>query len=313
VEQRLTRRKILQLSAGLLPLSSFANPASVPATHRRYRIDATIAPFGIAIFSRKEVGYGQARMRSSAEHGKRSTEFEFGGASIPERAHGLQQIGYFEETLSETLSADLGQPDSNYFGFISATPEAAPSKASLAALQHSQSDKTKYCCAVEGRLSDGNYNFSKSYEAVLPEDASPQRLPQVRESVRRSLRGICSSKDCLHGAREARQFRSFLGALIHAATTAESKLDFHYLYGDRVLHFVSTRTADPNAGRNYRHLVSDPAQVYTLRAEVNGKGRHRFTFTYERTQQLSLPLRIEYLPRPWLKLNLEVQPDQETT
>lgn len=312
----MTRRNLLKLSAGFFPRSLFANPANntnTPSVLRRYRIDATIAPFGITIFSRKEVGYGQARMRSSSMDGKRHTEFEFGGASIPERAHGMHQIGYFEESLRETLADSLEHPESNYFGFISATPEASPTKASLVALQHAEPDKTRYCCAVEGQLSEGRYKFSKSYEAVLPKDATPQRLPLVRESVRRSLRSICSSKDCLHGAREARQFRSFLGALLHAATAPESKLDFQYLYGDCVLHFVSTRQADPVAGRNYRHLVSDPSQVYTLRAEVNGKGRHRFTFTYEHTQQLSLPLRIEYLPRPWLRLNLEVQPDQETT
>ena len=287
--QTLRRRDIFFLPFALAcpPLAAAASSLSIAT---RYRIDATIAPFGFTVFSRKEVGYGFARLRVHTGNGNSATSFEFGGASIPDRTHGIHQIGYFEEELSQAHTKLLS---SRYFGFISNAPEGAPSSATLA-LAANSSAKPQYCCAVEGEIADGQASFSKTYEAPLPRDASLASLGGLRQMMRTALSQICATS-CLQGSRTATSSHSFLSVLAQAAFGAASTFNTTYQYGDRVLRFSSNR-----------HDVSDK---FVLNAEVQGKSKHRFSFTCLNSGHFELPLRIEYHPKAWLRLTLVAVPE----
>lgn len=283
--QTLRRRDLFFIPFALAcPTPVAASPD--PQTSRAdYRIDVTIAPFGITIFSRKEVGYGAAQLRVHHQDGRRMASFEFGGASIPERTRGIRQIGYFEEELSES---GYQVHSSRYFGFISSAPEGAPSKATLA-LATDTNAKVQYCCAVEGHLADGRTGFTKTYEAPLPTDASFATLPGLRHVMRRALASICATS-CLNGTRAANPGKTFLSVLAEAALGPSSALKTSYQYGDRVLKFESTRR--------------DLGGQVTVDAEVQGKSRHRFSFTCSGAHRPELPSRIDYQPKPWLRLTL---------
>lgn len=285
----LCRRDLLKLPFGLACLAPLA--ASSEISHRtHYRIDVTIAPFGFTIFSRKEVGYGSAQLRLSQRDGHDVASFEFGGASLPERTRGIRQIGWFEEELTQTSGS---VQSSRYFGFISSAPEGAPNKATLALASDSHS-KPQYCCAVEGHLTEGRTAFSKTYDALLPRDASFSTLPGLKHVMRRALAEICATS-CLNGSRAANPGKTFLSVLAEAALGPLSNLKTHYQYGDRVLRFESTRQNISG------QIVVD--------AEVQGKSRHRFSFTCADTRKPSLPIRIDYQPKPWLRLALVAVPD----
>jgi hypothetical protein len=289
VAQTLCRRDLffLPLAFACPQLAVAASPIEIST---RYRIDATIAPFGLSVFSRKEVGYGSARLRVQTKNGQACTSFEFGGASLPERTQGIHQIGYFEEELLESQAQNLS---SRYFGFVSNTPEGAPSSATLALVQNSQL-KPQYCCAVEGEISDGQTSFSKTYEAPLPRDASLSSIAGLRQLMRGALSRICATS-CLQGSRPATPCQSFLSVLMKAAFGPAPSLNTTYQYGDRTLNFSSTR-----------QNISDKI---VLTAAVQGKSRHRFRFTCRDSGRLELPFHIEYHPKAWLRLTLVAVPE----
>jgi len=216
--------------------------------------------------------------------------FEFGGASLPERTRGIRQLGWFEEELITCSGKPLS---SRYFGFITSTPESAPNKATLA-LAADTNTKPQYCCAVEGHLGEGRTAFTKTYNALLPRDAGFATLPGLKHIMRRALADICATS-CLNGSRAAIPGNTFLSVLAEAAFGPAQHLKTSYQYGDRVLRFESTR-------RNISGQI-------VVDAEVNGKSRHRFSFACSDTRKPSLPLRIEYQPKPWLRLALVAASD----
>lgn len=286
MDQPLRRRDLL-----LLPLALACPPlaAALPDTRSlqaHYRIDVAIAPFGFTVFSRKEVGFGTARLSVQNSEGRQTIAFEFGGASLPERTRGIFQIGCFEEVLIQAGSSLLS---SRYFGFISSAPDAAPNRATLNRLANSK-NPTQYCCAVEGRLLEGQASFTKTYEAPLPGGLN---FSTLRQLMRHRLASICETA-CLRGTRLANPAKTFLSVLAEATLGPANRIQTAYQYGDTVLRFDSSRQNISG------QIVVD--------AEVRGKSRHRFSFTCPDTQHLSLPLKIAYTPKKWLHLSLEAIP-----
>ena len=281
MDQPLRRRDLF-----LLPLVLACPPlaAVLPdtrTTHAHYRIDVAIAPFGFTVFSRKAVGFGTARLSVQNSDGRQTIAFEFGAASLPERTRGIIQAG------SSLLS-------SHYFGFISSAPDAAPNSATLNRLANSQDtsqkDTTQLCCAVEGRIAQGQASFTKTYQAPLPGGLN---FSTLRRLMRHRLASICETA-CLQGTRDANPAKTFLSVLAEATLGTSNRLQTAYQYGDRVLRFDSSR--------------QNISSQIVVDAEVRGKSRHRFSFTCPDTQHPSLPLKIAYTPKNWLHLSLEAVP-----
>jgi hypothetical protein len=287
-----TRRGLFQsIVAGLFSLSVAPPATGGTAAFRRYRIDVTIAPFGIPIFSRREVGYGVGRLQVSRTDSGDQFRFEFGGASIPERAHGLRQIGFFEEHLER---GPRGLESSRYFGFLSSAPEGPPSRQTLANAKH-DSQGTQKCCVVEGEIGAGEARFAKSYEATLPPEAGLLNIPELRKSLRQSLTQLCQ-RSCLAGTSPAKAPHSFLSTLLDASESPGPGIQRQYIYGDRLLSFTSQRR--------------ETNGEWQIEAQVKGKSRHQFRFSNSAPGSHALPNRIEYHPRAWLRLTLEAVPER---
>ncbi len=236
------------------------------------------------MFSRRGVGQGRGSLCWQREGEEDRLCFEFGAASIPERAHGLRQMGYFEEALVERDGKLLA---SEYFGFLTAAPPAAPRREALEGQVADQS-RPQYCCAVEGRVHQGKGWFAKSYEAPLPPDAGLGMLARLKDAMRQALADVCR-KACLGGETAAAQ-KTFLGALSAATYAPPDTQSIHYQYGDRQLRLDSRRR------RSGRQLF--------VEATVTGQSRHCFRFELADSGRLELPTRIEYQPKAWLKLTL---------
>lgn len=287
VAKQSSRRSFVQRSLAALFAGLAAPTAGLSGTHtQHYRIDVTVAPFGIPIFSRREVGYGLGRLQAVDTDGGRRVHFEFGGASIPERAHGLRQIGYFEETLTQS---SLGLDESRYFGFLSTAPEGPPSKTMLASAKADAVTAQK-CCVVEGAVRGGLASFSKSYDAQLPAGAGFQSIPDLRSSLKLALGKLCA-QGCLAGSSQPARPHTFLSTLLDASFSKQANFHQDYIYGDRTLRFTSERKSSDG------HCVID--------AQVRGRGRHQFRFSSAGAGEYRLPAKIEYFPRAWLRLTLE--------
>lgn len=258
---------------------------------RSYRIDVAIAPLGILLFSRKGVGRGAARLEYRRDGGERRWYFEFGAASCPERVQGIRQMGFFEEELIE---ADAEICRSRYFGFLTAAPEAAPSREVLEAVKDQQ-QRPQYCCAVEGKIEGGRSWFAKTYEAPLPADASFETLAGVRRVMQSALEKICGVA-CRGGTGPLAARRTFLGALAEAVLGDGEQTQTRYQYGDRILSFRSRRKKAPGQT--------------VVEAMVSGKNRHGFRLSFAESTEPALPERIEYQPKNWLRLTLEAEKEK---
>lgn len=248
----------------------------------KYRIDATITIFGMTVFSRKEVGWAGAEIQN--KDGK--LRFQFSGASLPERTRGIKMCGHFEEVLELE-----GVRRSQYFGFISAPMEAKPNQAVLAGFEAPRKRKDT-CCVVEGHWTPTEASFRKSYEAEAPEGTLDPAGEEFARAMRRELETKCSA-GCLNGRMATKAGYTFLSALLEAARPEKSRTRLTYHYGDTVLSLDAKSQRD----REGNGFVVD--------AEARGKSPHRFQFHCDAPGQL--PTRIEYHPKPWLKLTLEAQ------
>lgn len=275
------RRRFL---ATLPLLLSPPHAAAVRQQQKNYRIDVVIQAWGIPVFARRGVGQGGGRLHWERQGAQERLRFEFGAASIPARAHGLRQIGYFEETLEEYQGNLVA---SDYFGFLTAAPGAAPQREALER-QVADQARPQYCCAVEGRVEGGKGWFSKSYEAPLPPDAGLGMLGRLKATMRQTLAEICQTA-CL-GGELAGASKTFLGALRAAAYAPTARQTIAYHYGDRRLRLDSQRRGT--------------SEGVLVEATVSGKNRHCFRYLLPASTLPELPDRIEYQPKAWLKLTL---------
>jgi hypothetical protein len=266
-------------------LASKAVASSLPApTWRHYRIDATITAFGATIFSRRHVGEAMATFQVTESSEGRQVNFSFMGASLPERTRGILQLGHFEEELRESQGR---LASSRYFGFLTAAPEGE---------KKVPKGPMPTCCAVDGSLDAARFRFRKTYEAKLPTTACFQELPKLRREMKQSLNDICANT-CMNGNSQPAAGRTFLKTLIDAVESRGNQMEADYHYGDRVLRFRAKK-APADAG------------LASLDAEVQGRGRHRFAFYYRPATPVALPEKVEYWPRPWLRLTLSPQDDR---
>ncbi len=220
-----------------------------------------------------------ARLDTEATAQGRDVSFEFMGASHPERTRGILQLGHFEEALQEKQG---GLSFSRYFGFLTAAPEGG--KKAVPANCHT-------CCAVDGSLDRQRFQFRKTYDATLPPNACFGELPRLRTLMQGALNDLCQAS-CRTGDSQPSASRTFLKTLIDAVESPSARIETQYHYGDRLLSFTSQRSS-PAAG------------LRSIAADVQGRGRHRFSFTFRENGRLALPEKVEYWPRPWLRLTLE--------
>jgi hypothetical protein len=112
---------------------------------RRYRADATVLLLGVPVLHRDAVGAGSVIWREFDAGATRLLEFN--GFSSPERAAGLNRLGFIRE-LRRTGHSD----DCIYFGLMTASPEESSETARKAL--HSTAKEQAYT-AIEGRIGAG--------------------------------------------------------------------------------------------------------------------------------------------------------------
>lgn len=111
--------------------SAFDAGAPAPRASARYRIDATVLLplLSIPFASRDDVGFATVLLRDLPRTS--STEirsYEFFGASFPERARGLNRMGFFREAVGRGRG---GAVWTAHFGALSSSPETSRSEVEL--------------------------------------------------------------------------------------------------------------------------------------------------------------------------------------
>jgi hypothetical protein len=312
----LTRRKLIEClgAAGMLrvngsgatsPLERVASEhrGRTTATHdRRYRADATVSFLGITIFSREGVGAGTVRVeKGETAEGTSTVALRFTAGSTPERARGLNRLGYIQELVVER---DAKPVESAYFGFITSSPEKSLDQAK-GALGPAGKDAVPYA-AVEGGASQKVSSYTL-YNTLLPSAYTYVQCESVVARVRQSL-----AKDEIKPSRsetvQSASPQTFLYAVRQAIGSADARMSAPFLYNGKQYRLDAEKSQDVKAGQQFaqRKLPVRADRVSKLTGSIhNVATRENTSFRLWFQLGQDLPIRFEYKPRSFLNLAFE--------
>jgi hypothetical protein len=277
----LSRRALFGTLAGaaLAPFGRTA-PASC---ERRYRADAQVLFFGVPLVHRQGVGGASAVWRESDSTVR---TLEFTGYSSPDRAAGLNRMGFLKETARPGECV--------YFGLMTASPEESAEQARNA-LRPAQ--KEQAYTAIDGRIS------SQAIETAIAHFTAPAAVSgeHSQELVERARQALASAERVASPDLAGVPASSFLQALADLLQRPDGN-DGRYIYSGRLYRMRLSRTKDESATAHFREPVIRVAG--RVRREAGGKETD-FRLWIPEGGARPLPLRIEYQPKSYLRLTFE--------
>jgi hypothetical protein len=277
-------------------------PRADLSLNRHYRADAQVIVLSMSLLHRTSVGGGSVQWSEWAEaNGGSQRLIEFLGFSAPERAAGLNRLGFIREM---TRTAPGGVRDAIYFGLMTASNEESAEEARKAL--HSKATESAYT-VIEGRIA-GDGSTSALAHFMGPSRISAERRGELVTMGQRALSGVPVQPA---GFNMARLPPPFLSALADALL-GPPQLESRYVYAGRLYRLSLHKTADPKATEYFqkRKLISPNAKVIhatgTVRREVAGKDT-QFGIWVEEGNPRPIPLRIEYQAKSYLRLTFEAQ------
>ena len=312
----LNRRELLALlgvSPGLLrgdtsPLDKLTatwTPKSIQNQAAKYRADATVSFLGINILSRSGVGSASIKIdESSAAQEARTIALWFAAGSAPERARGLNRLGYIHEVVVERGANVL---ESAYFGFITSSTEENLDQAK-AALGANANDAVPYT-AVEGSAAGTNCAY-RLYQMKLPSAYNFSRYEDVIGQVKGLLaRNEIPPSKVEKAASETP--RTFLYAVREAMRSEQQRMNAPFLYNGKRYKLDVQKSADAKMGQQFvaRRVTAKADRVMrvngTIQNLANGS-KTPFKLWFEPGREL--PLRFEYKAKSYLNLAFEYVP-----
>jgi len=299
----MTRRELINLLGfAVLPPAMRLGGANDSAIERRYRADAQILILSIPILRRSGVGGGSVAWREWREQAGGMRLLEFTGYSNPERAAGLNRLGFIRE---QSCRDGDSRGESNYFGVMTASPEESAEEAHQAL--HSKATEATYT-AIEGRIAQGHIETASAHFTGPAKLSTAQR----NELFRRAEQALTAAP------RKPAEFHldgavppTFLQALADGLRNpAQGPL--HYVYGGRLYLLWLKPTRDEGAANYFRQkgVLRGGAKVMRITGKVRrqyGGKEINFRIWIEEEAIRPLPLRIDFAPKSYLRLIFEAE------
>ncbi|MCU1260251.1 MAG: hypothetical protein JWO80_3136 [Bryobacterales bacterium] len=255
---------------------------------RRYRASASILFCGMTVFSRRDVGGGYAVAEESVEGDLTTIALQFAGGSWPEKAHGINRLGFIQEVVVEKSSGD--PVDAAYFGFMTSSTEKSFEQAKKALDEHAGS--TVPYTATQGWADGGRFSCSL-YHLLMPSRLTFSDCPQLIRHVRATV----AASDPPSEKRDIETSnipRTFLNSIREALLSRAIRTECDLIYNSKQYYMTTTKNVD---GANMR-----------LNGTLQERGSDRrtpFQLWFKRDGKSFLPVRIEYRARPFLRLVFE--------
>jgi hypothetical protein len=269
---------------------------------RHYRADAQVLVLSVPLLHRSAVGGGSVQWREwAAVNGASERLIEFLGFSSPERAAGLNRLGFIRE-LTRTNPGSTR--DAVYFGLMTASNEESAEEARKAL--HSNATESAYT-VIEGRIAGG------ASTSALAHFVGPARITaeHCAELVTMGQRALSAASVQPAGFTMAVSPPPFLNALADALC-GPSQVQSRYVYADRMYRLWLHKIADPRATEDFRarKLIAPGANVVRASGKVQreaGGRETQFRIWVEEGNQRPIPLRIEYQAKSYLRLTFEAE------
>ena len=264
---------------------------------RRYRADAQILLLGMPLLHRESVGGGSVVWREFEGAGG-ARLLEFHGFSSPDRAAGLNRLGFIREIARTTES---GRTECIYFGLMTASTEESVDDARKAL--HSTAREQNYT-AIDGRIGAGETTTATAnFSAPAPVSGERHselvdRARQALASANRVASGV--APECAHS------FLQVLADLLGHRDRAEAR----YVYAGRAYLLRVTRNPDGRAAERFRErrLIGASEDVVRVTGRLrreDGGPETEFRLWIPAGGARPLPLRIEYQAKSYLRLTFE--------
>jgi len=277
-----------------------------------YRADAVIVLFSLPVYRRPGVGSGFASLAEAGPEGARCYSLRFAGASRPERAAGLDRVGVIREVARER-AAKLNE--AAYFGVLTSSPEETleEGRRSLGKTGNKWNEYT----AING-LSRGGGSRSAVAHFRLPSSGSSNvhLIAEARANFQNSQPAWRENQWA--GNQDTGAPPTFLYGLMKAIRDPRRSSETRYVFSDRSYRLRLEKEPDRQQGRRFAELglTSQPERVVEVRGRIREERSGRqttFRLWIEDGAANTLPLRIEFQPRSYLRLSFEVDRQASAT
>lgn len=267
-----------------------------------YRADATILLLSLPIYKRRGAGGGRLELEQRRDGERDTLSIRFAAGSYPERARGLNRLGYIEEVIVSRASQ---VKELAYFGFMTSSPEKDVAAARRAMEKSGQSAVTY--SAAEGRICSGIETSRKSSlnrTGIHTWTQTGQLLDQVRTAFLDDKEAEIRTRK--HEGVPA----TFLFSLLSAAWSRENTFEASYSYLGKDYRIQVEKRPDAETGRRLAQdgLTHSPDAVALLNGTIQELEKDKsvkFKLWIEDTGRPELPIRFEYRARPFLRLSFE--------
>ena len=296
------------LPAAVLPAAETAGAEIV--AQRSYRADANVMLFGITVFSRSDVGGGFARLVQTSSGSNGTVRLLFVSGSRPDRAHGLNRMGYIEESVAET---NARPSHADYFGFMTASGEETLADARKAL--HGPSGNEVPFVASRGEIDGSNARHTVRH-VVLPASSrwtnAQQLLDVVKEDLNRPGAGS-GQAELNHGERPG----PFLYTVLSMERSPARTNDATFVHNGKLFRLHAVKRADEKMGAQFvgDHLIASPRDAVELAGLIRNAAtgaETTFRVWFDRTSPNLLPLRFEFQPKSYLRLAFEALPAEDS-
>lgn len=253
---------------------------------RNYRANASILLWGITIFSKQNVGGGYARVTQSTEGDSTTVSLQFAGGSWPEKAHGVNRLGFIQETIVEQPS---GTPvDASYFGFMTSSAEKNFDEAKKSL--NEQAGSTVPYTATRGWFHGEKFTCNV-FRLHMP---SKMRFTECRQLIEQMKLAITGEPFEKHDLETAGVPQTFLNSMRHALLSPIETSETQLIYNGKQYRMTTTRQPDGSSTR-----------LNGILQERGSEHRTPFQLWFDKDAQNFIPTRIEYRAKPFLKLVFE--------
>lgn len=293
------RREILKLLAAFAASRSFAAGSSTPSLFE-YSAKATVLVLAVPLVSRERVGSAFLRMQERGLGSNTQVDLAFGAGSHPDRAAGLNRLGFFEESVVESNGEILS---ASYFGFMTASAEASVDQARAALRQNGPPAIT----AIRGRIRGHRIWNRLLRVSGLPNIRWPEHRTLAEEIGRRLENASGGDAEIALPSEQAPG--TFLHAMRCILRSAEPKQTRFFVHNGELLRLDTVRKPDPGQGAVFlKRGVASSAAVHSIAGKIShggGKAVSEFKLWCEDGSQPCAPLRFEFRPRSFLRLAFE--------
>jgi hypothetical protein len=275
--------------ATALEVERLARDSALPSTTKQagsYRADAAISFLGMTILRRKNVGGGSIEFDEAQNESVRKLNITFKAGSLPDRAGGLNRVGYIQEICVEEKSK---LREAAYFGIMTSSPEESFADAK-GALNKQDKDGLRYT-AIDGVNLTGR-GRSASHRWLFPADFDWSRCDALVSTAferTRSAEPQWRQIESEAGSTPATFLYVVLRALQSDVRSSESK----YMFGPERFHLKTDKTSESNGSTRLKGEIFN---------EMTKKKTH-FNVWFQANS--ILPSRIEFQPRSYLRLVFE--------